>query len=82
MIHSGSRGMGQAITDHHLRTARSGSTGLRYVDPANDDGKAYLLDMNWAIEYAVQNRLAMARAVELLIGSLFGCDCRLVESHS
>ena len=28
-------------------------------------------DVDWAIDYAMQNRLAMARAVESLLGSLF-----------
>jgi tRNA-splicing ligase RtcB len=29
MVHSGSRAMGQAITEHHLRQARPANTGLR-----------------------------------------------------
>lgn len=84
MVHSGSRGMGQAISDHHLRVAQPGESGLRFVEAAADNGKAYLLDLNWAIEYAIQNRLAMARAVEELIASLFNSTLdwsTLIHSH-
>jgi tRNA-splicing ligase RtcB len=71
MIHSGSRAMGQAITDHHLRTANSCNTGLLFVEAGHAAGEAYLLDLSWATEYASQNRMAMARAVEQLIAGQF-----------
>lgn len=64
MIHSGSRGMGQAITGHHLSRARASATGLGFLEAASDDGTAYLSDQDWALEYAMQNRLSMAWAVE------------------
>ncbi|HUQ68523.1 MAG TPA: RtcB family protein [Planctomycetaceae bacterium] len=66
MIHSGSRGLGQAITEHHQRqcTDRGGLHGL-IADEAT--GQAYLHDVAWARRYAVANRLGMAQAVEALI---------------
>lgn len=72
MLHSGSRGMGQAISDHHLSHAELSPSGLCFLDSASSAGQAYLSDLNWAIEYAMQNRLAMARAVESLLQELLG----------
>lgn len=71
MLHSGSRGMGQAITGHHLRRTTAAASGLGYFDATSPEGLAYLSDVEWAIEYARQNRLAMARAVEALMKSVF-----------
>lgn len=72
MLHSGSRGMGQAISDHHQSHAELSPSGLCFLDSASSTGQAYLSDQNWAIEYAMQNRLAMARAVESLLQKLWG----------
>lgn len=72
MLHSGSRGLGQAITDHHLRIAQSSRSGLGALSSSTAAGQAYLSDLNWAIEYAMQNRLAMAEAAATILQSLFG----------
>lgn len=72
MIHSGSRGMGQAITAHHLRLTCPSRTKLGYLESHQPSGLAYLSDVAWAIEYAMQNRLAMAVAVGTLMRDLFG----------
>ena len=67
MVHSGSRAMGQVITEFHLARASSSATGLKYLDTRSDAGRAYLSDMEWAVQYATLNRLAiMARVVEIL----------------
>jgi tRNA-splicing ligase RtcB len=66
MVHSGSRGMGQAITAHHTRAAPR-TAGLACLDATTDAGRAYLNDVAWARAYAAENRLAMLRAVELLL---------------
>jgi tRNA-splicing ligase RtcB (3'-phosphate/5'-hydroxy nucleic acid ligase) len=86
MIHSGSRGMGQAITAHHVKKAReSGHRGkLITFDAETPEGTAYLSDVAWAIDYAAQNRLAMIAAVERLLNELFGvtADCAsLIHSN-
>jgi tRNA-splicing ligase RtcB len=70
MLHSGSRGMGQAIAAHHEERART-SLGNGF-DVESDAGQAYLLDHDWAIEYAMQNRLAMLQAVCEVMEELFG----------
>jgi len=74
MLHSGSRGMGQMITEHHLHGTQASSTGHRFLEASTEAGKAYLSDLKWAIEYARQSRLAMAYAIEQLMAKLFQSD--------
>jgi tRNA-splicing ligase RtcB len=93
MLHSGSRGIGQAIRDHHLARGRATATGLRCLDADSAGGREYLADMAWALEYAARSRLAMVRAVCEVVGrtleakadegSYFACDHNHVrlESH-
>ncbi|HZZ74167.1 MAG TPA: RtcB family protein, partial [Pirellulales bacterium] len=59
MVHSGSRGLGQAISAHHLKKARAeGQTDkLVSFDAESPAGQAYLSDVGWAVDYAEQNRL-------------------------
>lgn len=71
MLHTGSRGMGQTIADHHLREATFSGSGLLHLPANSASGQNYLSDLDWAIEYASQNRLAIARSVELLMADLF-----------
>src|SRR5262249_31765237 len=52
MLHSGSRAMGQAIRDLHLRQATASATGLLYLDAESPSGKSYLADLDWALRYA------------------------------
>jgi tRNA-splicing ligase RtcB len=74
MLHSGSRGMGQAITSHHVRRAAENVSecGLIALDASSPQGKAYRTDVDWAILYAEENRRAMLTAVTSLMASLFG----------
>jgi tRNA-splicing ligase RtcB (3'-phosphate/5'-hydroxy nucleic acid ligase) len=71
MLHSGSRGMGQMITTHHLRNAAVTNSGLPALDIETEAGRAYLNDVQWGVSYAAENRLAMARAVERSLRGLF-----------
>jgi len=73
MVHSGSRGMGQAITAHHLKTATEALARDQLVslDAESPPGQAYLADVAWAIDYARENRLAIVAAVERLLAELF-----------
>ncbi|MBA2302062.1 MAG: RtcB family protein [Acidobacteria bacterium] len=63
MVHSGSRGIGWAIRDHHLRQAEDVGGGLRALDVRNDRGAAYLHDASWARRFAEANRRAIAAEV-------------------
>ncbi len=73
MVHSGSRGMGQAITTHHieLAKARQSKGQLLALSAGSPEGAAYLSDARWAEQYANHNRLAMIAAVADLLHALF-----------
>lgn len=67
MVHSGSRGMGQAITAAHVAQSVKSRTGLSLLEATGSTGQDYLNDMAWALKYAAENRLAMVRAVEVVL---------------
>lgn len=64
LIHTGSRGAGQAIRAHHMRGPR------RPIDANTPAGAAYLADLTWARGYAQANRRAILLAV---VGALRRC---------
>lgn len=68
MIHSGSRAMGQVVKAHHLKLADT-SNQICGLDVREDEGKAYVHDMNWARRYAAANRMAMLSIVAELFES-------------
>jgi len=73
MIHSGSRGIGQAIRDHHLARGATDRNGLRLLDAESTIGRDYLQDVAWAVDYADASRRAMAHAAcEVIEGDLRG----------
>lgn len=86
MAHSGSRAMGGAIRDHHMRHACSDATGLAFLEADSDTGRAYLADHAWALRYAEANRRAIVAAAAGIVGRLFGArpdDASLVVcSHN
>jgi len=67
MVHSGSRHAGKEIADYYIRLARRMNqemgTGvprdLSYLPTSTDEGRAYLDDMTWALNYAYESRLRM-----------------------
>ncbi|MBA3480858.1 MAG: RtcB family protein, partial [Pirellulales bacterium] len=52
LVHSGSRAMGQAITEWHLRRATSMGGELKALEAASNEGESYLADVAWARRYA------------------------------
>jgi tRNA-splicing ligase RtcB (3'-phosphate/5'-hydroxy nucleic acid ligase) len=70
MVHSGSRAVGQAIRAHHLAGATIRSASMMALDADTDAGRAYLLDHDWACQYAAANRAAMAEEVARLVSDL------------
>jgi tRNA-splicing ligase RtcB (3'-phosphate/5'-hydroxy nucleic acid ligase) len=74
MLHSGSRGIGQAIRDHHLARGVAGRSGLRYLEAGDEHGRQYLGDMAWALEYAEASRLAMVEAVRQALRAVLGVE--------
>lgn len=74
MVHSGSRAMGQAISDWHLGLARQGALGLRYLDAATDAGQQYLRDMDWARRYARLSRQIMIQSASEVARKALGAQ--------
>lgn len=61
MLHSGSRGLGQAIRDHHrdLAAAAAPPPRLAPIAAASEAGERYLADLAFALDYARLARRAM-----------------------
>jgi tRNA-splicing ligase RtcB len=74
MVHSGSRGIGQAIRDHHVRACVVGQSGLAYLDAREQSGQAYLDDMRWAMAYADENRRRLIAAVAEVIADVVDAE--------
>jgi tRNA-splicing ligase RtcB len=67
LIHSGSRGLGAAIANHHVRAAEAGTGELSGLDVRTQNGSAYMGDLSWALDFAKANRQSIeARALEIL----------------
>ncbi len=71
VIHSGSRGIGHATASHYMKLAsgtdkaKEGHFGL-VVD--SDEGKSYIMDLAFCLEYALTNRFEMISRVIKEIG--------------
>jgi tRNA-splicing ligase RtcB len=76
MVHSGSRGMGPAIRDHHWARGENVGGGLRALDAATDEGTRYLNDAAWARRFADASRRAMAVEVAAVIEAVLHADIR------
>jgi tRNA-splicing ligase RtcB len=72
MVHSGSRAMGQAITNWHSRRATRTAGGFLHLDAEDFAGQAYLADVAWARRYADLNRRRMIEMAGDLLNRLFG----------
>jgi release factor H-coupled RctB family protein len=75
MVHSGSRGLGQAILQE--QTAISGKAGLLASSP---EAKAYLLRHNQAVAWAVVNRRIIAERFLNAIGVSGDCCLDIVHN--
>lgn len=85
MIHSGSRAVGPAVRDHHLRTATD-ARGFRWLDAGTMPGAAYLHDAAYARAYADASRRAMAAllgdVLRLHIGATLDESSLIVTDHN
>lgn len=68
LVHSGSRGLGGAIAEHHVRAAEAHGHGqLPGLSNETTAGQACLSDVAWALSFARANRQALvAAAIEVL----------------
>jgi tRNA-splicing ligase RtcB len=86
MVHSGSRGIGPAISEHHMRHGDDVGGGLRALDVRSDRGAAYLHDASWARRFADANRRAMAvevgTVIELTVGARLGWETVITTDHN
>jgi tRNA-splicing ligase RtcB (3'-phosphate/5'-hydroxy nucleic acid ligase) len=71
VLHSGSRGIGNQMAQHHIDKAKSsmrealtslGDPNLAYFVQGKPEFDAYIADMQWAQEYAMANRARMMDA--------------------
>ncbi|MBX3315660.1 MAG: RtcB family protein [Phycisphaeraceae bacterium] len=73
MVHSGSRGIGEAIHAHHSRGAAVGRrAALLGIDRDGPDGRAYMGDALWAARWASENRKRVIDAAADAIASVAG----------
>lgn len=70
MVHSGSRNIGLKIANHYHELARQlnerealpAQPHLNWLPLDTPEGQSYLHDMQWAVDYALLNRMEMLRA--------------------
>jgi len=87
MLHSGSRGAGNMIAQHHIEIARALNERLGipsakdlWVLPLDSvEGQSYRRDMLWAQDYAMENRSVCAGA---LLSCLLSCCVNACASSS
>jgi tRNA-splicing ligase RtcB len=74
MVHTGSRGLGPAVRQHHLKQAEAVGGGLRALPADTDAGQAYLSDHDIAVRFAEDSRRAILGAAVEVLGDLFQTD--------
>jgi tRNA-splicing ligase RtcB (3'-phosphate/5'-hydroxy nucleic acid ligase) len=63
LVHSGSRGLGSVVAEHHLRVAEDVGLGdIRGLRVDSSEGQACLKDTEWALAFARANRDAILEA--------------------
>lgn len=74
IIHSGSRGIGHAVGTHHMKVAGGGKAreGHYPLPLMSDEGMAYHSDMNFCLEFALENRRQMLREIETAMKNALG----------
>ena len=90
IVHSGSRGVGNVLANHHIRIAqdfcaanafRLEDSALAFLSVGTDEFDAYIADMQWAQEYAfwqrdvMMTRVLAAVAEEVTFSELERINC-------
>lgn len=73
LVHSGSRALGPAIREQHMRGAPPGKHGLCGL-AAGGDAERYLVDHQAAQEFAIANRRAIAMAAAAAVHDVLGLE--------
>lgn len=81
MLHSGSRNLGYRIASHYHKLAQTlnqkwetdiPSTDLAFLPMDSPEGKAYVRDMTYALNYAAENRKRMMAAFKTSLVKVIG----------
>lgn len=81
VVHSGSRGIGNQLAQHHISEARGlmeqyfidlPDPDLAYLVEETAEFRAYITDMTWAQEYAFDNRAEMMRNLVIALANATG----------
>ena len=90
LVHSGSRGIGNQIAQHHIRIAKALGTNvehpdLSYLSPGSTELREYVTDMLWAQDYAHYQREAMMEALYAAVvgnvGTRYTEKTEVVDCH-
>ncbi|WP_229053871.1 RtcB family protein [Aeromicrobium sp. Leaf350] len=82
-LHSGSRGVGNKIAQHHIAVAQKlckqwwielEDPDLAYLVQGSDEFWAYVRELRWAQEFALQNRAEMMDRVQACVAAWVGVD--------
>lgn len=85
MIHSGSRNLGLKVADHYNKIAKKINKkyfssvpekyDLAFLPLDSEEGKSYLKEMNYCVDYALANRkLMMNRIIEIFKKEILGFE--------
>jgi len=86
MLHSGSRSLGKRTCDLHVKVAQEQAERWRielphkdvaYLSLDTDEGKAYMEDMRFCMDWAVENRRRMGVAAFAAIKNVTGTTARV-----
>lgn len=80
MLHSGSRRIGKEIAEVHIRTAKKLPHNQGLDDPdlsvflaGTEEIKSYRRDVEWAQDYALENRRRMMNLLKEVVNKTLGC---------
>ena len=78
VIHSGSRGVGHGIATYYMKLAHpegKAEEGHHGFHVESQDGKDYIQDMNWCLDFALANRREMMERVINVITEVLDLSC-------
>jgi tRNA-splicing ligase RtcB len=88
-LHSGSRGVGNRMAQHHIKVAQQlaqkwwiplPDRDLAYLVEGTDEFAAYLRDLRWAQEFALLNRFEMMHRVEQVFADHLAAELDISEA--
>lgn len=89
VIHSGSRNIGHATATEHMKLASGTDKAVERnfgFDVNSINGMNYIADLNFCLEFALQNRLTMMKRVENILtrrcGGVFVWDRLINRNHN